>query len=103
MRSTINYASIIFGIIGSFSSTSINGNNRRPNWHNFVHCTVEDVSCDVDIAKWWKNNELPAWAEACKLGLLVQPSSTAAERVLSLLESSYSHKQNTSLQYNNKA
>ena len=75
---------------------------------------VEDVSCDVDVAKWWKNhqNELPAWAEACKLFLLVQPSSAAAERVFSLLESSFSSKQNTSLQdyislsvmlqYNNK-
>ena len=39
-------------------------------------------------AKWWKNhqNELPAWAEAYKLVLLVQPSSDAAERVFSLLE-----------------
>ena len=75
---------------------------------------VEDVSCDVDVAKWWNNhqNELPAWAEACKLVLLVQPSSAAAERVFSLLESSFSSKQNTSLQdyislsvmlqYNNK-
>ena len=61
---------------------------------------VEDVLCDVDVIKWWKNhqNELPAWAEACKLVLLVQPSSAAAERVFSLLESSFSSKQNTSLQ-----
>ena len=28
----------------------------------------------------------PAWAEACKLVLLVQPSSEAAERVFSILE-----------------
>ena len=33
-------------------------------------------------------NDLPAWAEACKLVLLVQPSSAAAERVFSLLENS---------------
>ena len=31
-----NYASIIKGIIGGFSSTSMNGNNRRSNWHNLV-------------------------------------------------------------------
>ena len=54
---------------------------------------VEDVSCDVDIAKWWKShqNELPAWAEACKLVFLVQPSSAAAEQVFSHLENLFSH------------
>ena len=62
----------------------------------YIHVTaVEDVSCDVDVTKWWKNhqNELPAWAEACKLVLLVQPSSATAEQVFSLLESSFSSKQ----------
>ena len=61
---------------------------------------VEDVSSDVDIAKWWNNhqNDLPAWAEACKLVLLVQPSSASAERVFSLLENSFSSRQNSSLE-----
>ena len=49
------------------------------------------------FTKWWNNhqNELPAWAEVCKF-LLVQPFPAAAERVymFSLLESSFSHKQN---------
>ena len=40
--------------------------------------------------------ELPSWAEACKLVLLVQPSSAAAERV-SLLENSFSHQKRHSL------
>ena len=36
----------------------------------------------VDIMKWWKsredNSELPNWSQACKLVLLVQPSSAVA-------------------------
>ena len=36
-----NHASIILGIIGGFSSTSIIGNNRRPNWHNFGGTTIK--------------------------------------------------------------
>ena len=49
---------------------------------------VEDVSQEVDTIKWWKDNqnESPAWAEACKLVLLVQLSPAPAERVFSLLE-----------------
>ena len=31
-------------------------------------------------------NYIPGWANACKLVLLIQPSSAAAERVFSLLE-----------------
>ena len=61
---------------------------------------VEDVSQEVDTIKWWKDhqNELPAWAEACKLVLLVQPSSAAAERVFSLLENSFSSSQTSALE-----
>ena len=39
-----NYASIILGIIGGFSSTSIIGNNGRPNWHNFG-CSLHYFYC----------------------------------------------------------
>ena len=70
--------------------------------------SIDDTSTREESSH---QNELPAWAEACKLVLLVQPSA-AAERVFSLLESSFSFKQNTSLQdyislsvmlqYNNK-
>ena len=61
---------------------------------------AEDVSREIDTTKWWKDhqNELPAWAEACKLVLLVQPSSAAAERVFSLLENSFSQRQNSALE-----
>ena len=41
--------------------------------------------------------ELPAWAATYKLILIVQPSSAAAERVFSLLQNSFSTKQNTSI------
>ena len=49
---------------------------------------TEDISKDIDISEWWKRHdgELPGWANACKLVLLIQPSSAAAERVFSLLE-----------------
>ncbi len=61
---------------------------------------VEDVSQDIDTTKWWKDHgsELPAWAEACKLVLLVQHSSAAAERVFSLLQNSFSERQNSALE-----
>ena len=49
---------------------------------------TEDISKDIDISEWWKRHDgkLPGWANACKLVLLIQPSSAAAERVFSLLE-----------------
>ena len=42
--------------------------------------------------------ELPVWSSAAKLVLLVQPSSAAAERVFSLLNSSFTDRQDLSLQ-----
>ena len=76
--------------------------------------TLEDVSSKIDIIEWWKSHKhnLPNWAQACRLVLLVQPSSAAAERVFSILTSSFSSQQQTSLedyiqlsamlQYNNR-
>ena len=75
---------------------------------------AEDVSPDVNVTSWWKNHEqeIPSWGAACKLMLLVQPSSAAAERVFSLLENSFLKHQTKSLedhvslsvmvQYNNR-
>ena len=44
---------------------------------------AEDVSNQTDIIEWWSSHEtdLPNWAKACRLVLLVQPSSAASERV----------------------
>ena len=48
----------------------------------------EDVSTEIDLIAWWKRHaiELPKWANAFKKVLLVQPSSTAAERFFSILQ-----------------
>ena len=61
---------------------------------------VEDIAPDININDWWKGHtgELPAWTAAYKLFLLVQPSSAAAERVFSVLQSSFSTRQNSSLE-----
>ena len=48
---------------------------------------------------WWKRNSdiLPSWSNACKSVLLVQPSSAAAERCLSILSNSFTNHQEHSL------
>ena len=61
---------------------------------------AEDVSSEIDTVLWWKSHEheLPNWANAFKLLLLVQPCSAAAERAFSLLENSFNHQQRSSLE-----
>ena len=58
-----------------------------------------DVSSDMDPLEWWKlhSSELPSWSSAAKKALLVQPSSGSAERVFSLLKSSFGDQQDLSL------
>ena len=62
---------------------------------------AEDVSSKVNPVEWWKAHEdnLPNWARNCKLVLLVQPSSAAAERVFSILASSFSDRQESLQDY----
>ena len=45
---------------------------------------AEDVSPSVDKNDWWRKHEteLPHWSKACKMVLLVQPSSAAAANVI---------------------
>lgn len=59
----------------------------------------EDVSNQTDALNWWKSYEaeLPNWAKACQVVLLVQLSSVAAERIFSLLTNSFCTQQNSSL------
>ena len=61
---------------------------------------AEDVSEQVDAIGWWNGHKsnLPKWASAFKLLILVQPSSAAAERVFSLLTSSFTKQQESSLE-----
>ena len=58
------------------------------------------VSSEIDTVLLWKSHEheLPNWANAFQLLLLVQPSSAAAERAFSLLENSFNHQQGSSLE-----
>ena len=48
----------------------------------------KDVSAEIDPLVYWKKHatEIPNWANAFKLVVLVQPSSAAAERVFSILQ-----------------
>ena len=48
----------------------------------------EDVSTEIDLIAWWKRYaiELSKWTNAFKKVLLVQPLSSAAERVFSILQ-----------------
>ena len=61
---------------------------------------VIDLDPAVDILQWWHRNEheLSCWAAAARKILLVQPSSAASEQVFSLLKSSFSSRQQKSLQ-----
>ena len=61
---------------------------------------VDDVSFEVDKLEWWKKytNQFPHWSAACKLILLVQPSSAAAEHIFSLLTNSFSEQQKSALE-----
>ena len=59
-----------------------------------------NVAALVDLLPWWKkyNTDLPNWsAAACKV-VLVQPSSAAAERVFSILSTSFGPQQDLALQ-----
>ena len=61
---------------------------------------AEAVSAQVDPLQWWKSHEsqLLKWAKACSLVLLMQPSSTDAERVFSILFNYFSSQQESSLE-----
>ncbi len=53
--------------------------------------TAEGVDPTVDSFEWWRRHAtlLPAWAAAAKKVLVTQPSSAAAERAFSLLNSMF--------------
>ena len=62
--------------------------------------TAEDVSPQIDTCEWWKHHsaDIPTWAMAFRKVALIQPSSAAAERVFSLLQSSFGKQQEQSLE-----
>ena len=57
------------------------------------------VSADIDILDWWgkHSEELVTWSSIAKDLVLIQPSSAAAERVFSILKSSFGPQQDHSL------
>ena len=61
---------------------------------------ASDVSNEIEPVDWWKRHEadLPKWSRAARQILLVQPSSAAAERVFSILNSSFGDKQQHALE-----
>ena len=62
---------------------------KKAKWaKNDCMVASEDVPTDINPVAWWKSHamELPKWANAFRLVLLVQPSSAAAERVFSILQ-----------------
>ena len=63
------------------------------------------VQREDDKVKWWARNvkTLPKWAAVVRKILLVQPSSGAAERVFSLLNSNFSKGQEAALEETVKA
>jgi len=60
---------------------------------------TDDISDDLDLLLWWKLNAtvLPYWSNAVRKILIIQPSSAAAERVFSLLNSGFGDLQENSL------
>ena len=61
---------------------------------------IEDVHATINPIDWWKAHadQHKAWAHTFRRLLLVQPSSAAAERVFSLLESSFNKRQESALE-----
>ena len=62
---------------------------------------TQDLSPNYDgVLNWWKNKKtvLPTWAECVKMVVCIQPSSAAAERVFSLLQSTFGDRQGLALQ-----
>ena len=60
----------------------------------------EDIDPSYDPSQFWRQHEqsLPAWSQAVRQIILIQPSSAASERVFSLLTNSFGERQNSSLQ-----
>ena len=60
----------------------------------------EDIDPSYDPMHFWRQHEqsLPAWSQAARQVILIQPSSAASERVFSLLRNPFGERQNSALQ-----
>ena len=81
-----------------FLNTSIL-NSLKSELPNYL-AKATDIASNVTTVDWWRRHQtdLPHWSSAAQLVSLVQPSSAAAERVFSLLQNSFNHRQDHSLQ-----
>ena len=61
---------------------------------------ADDVACETDVLQCWDllSEEPPLWSKVCKNILLQLPSSAASERVFSLFESNFTHRQERGLE-----
>ena len=61
---------------------------------------AEGVAQQFDPCEWWKYHsaDIPMWARLFRKIALIHPSSAAAERVFSLLQSSFGKQQEQSLE-----
>ena len=61
---------------------------------------AEGVAQQFDPYEWWKyhNADIPMWARSFRKIALIQPSSAGAERVFSLLQTSFGKQQEHSLE-----
>ena len=61
---------------------------------------ASSATASTDTLEWWECHEevLPHWAAAVRAVVLIQPSSAAAERVFSILNSSFGPQQEACLQ-----
>jgi len=73
--------------------------NLKQELPQYVAAT-EDISPTYSPLEFWKGHasSLTAWAAAARKVLVVQPSSAASERVISLLNNAFSQQQHSGLQ-----
>jgi hAT family protein len=64
------------------------------------HTLAAQCATNFDPLTWWSNvsGDLPAWSAACRVIILYQPSSAAAERVFSMLRKGINENQLSSLE-----
>ena len=60
----------------------------------------EDLQTEEEKLQWWLRNEanLPNWSSVVKKVLLVQPSSSSAERVFSIMKNFFTNQQDAALE-----
>ena len=68
--------------------------------HYLASAEGTQVATEEEKVQWWERNSanLPNWSSVVKKTLLVQPSSASAERVFSIMRSSFTNQQQSALE-----